>query len=55
MTGEPHSARFSSEQTGRRLAITSLWLALVAAGILFLAARIANFPVPKWPPISRPL
>ena len=32
--------------------ITSLWVVLVAVGILFLASRISNVPVPKWPQVK---
>jgi CubicO group peptidase (beta-lactamase class C family) len=46
------TSSLSSGRKGRRLMITSLWVALVAVGILFLASRISNFPVAKWPQIQ---
>jgi CubicO group peptidase (beta-lactamase class C family) len=44
------ASRLSSGRAGRRRAIHVLCTALIAAGILFPAIRISNFPVPKWPP-----
>jgi len=42
----------SPRGTGRRLAIKSAWVALVAVSILFLAGRTSNFPVPRWPQVQ---
>ncbi len=45
------ASRLSPEKAGCRIVIQSALAAFAAAGILFLAGSISNFPVPRWPQV----
>jgi CubicO group peptidase (beta-lactamase class C family) len=43
--------RLSTVAAGRKSVIVSLSALVTVTGILLLASKISNFPVPKWPPV----